>query len=307
MESVTAAEAIMEEVGEEEIDSKKNVDAVAELAEEIETTAEVDATTAALDALSMVPEYLPDMGDNQMNEVPPDRHRRTSGRGRESFEDQGSAVNDGVSAADQSEEKSQRRPIDFLIIGVHGIGAEASALAQNKKDLKEHLKFIQAHWFWELEFRTHVELVDWKSDILPRQIAAFSKILPHVDRYKHVQMSGIKEPKTSFPSNIGDVLTDHISDLLSFMTPIHGDFIVESVANHINNTIENLRSVSSLSSLSLLFSTLISYFISIICCSLLQAIQIGIIKIPSQSQLSLKYYHLFLSAPMAGSPSPKSF
>lgn len=133
---------------------------------------------------------------------------------------------------------------------ITGIGAEPAALAQNKKDLEDHMKFIQSHWFWEVDFKTHVELIDWKSDLVPRQKAAYSKILPHVDRYKKksptLSTSSVESPSPVVSPLIDPrtIFTDHVSDLLSFMTPYHGDFIVESVAAHLNHTVEVFKNVS---------------------------------------------------------------
>lgn len=229
-ENVPAAKAIMEEANvPQPIDAKKHVHAVEELAKEVESAEEISSRAATLEALSLLPEL----------EV-------------EAVDETERSTQEDVKADDEEEEEQRRqRPVDFLLLGVHGIGADTATLAQNKKDLKEHMKFIKAHWFWELEFKTHLELVDWKSDLLPRQIEAFRKILPHVDHYKKIlssENSAIstlsKKPKASAWSDPRLLVTDHLSDILCFMTPIHGDFIVQSVADHLNKTVEILQGVS---------------------------------------------------------------
>ncbi|KAL7066890.1 DDHD domain-containing protein [Cryptosporidium serpentis] len=117
--------------------------------------------------------------------------------------------------------KCKRPP--HVILLVHGIGSNENTIAKNREEFVYQLESIKAHWFWEVDIDITVDTVDWKSPLVAFQDNMFDKITLQNKRDNRM------------------FLNRAFGDLLYFMVPRYGDFIVAEVAKQLNSKIREYR------------------------------------------------------------------
>ncbi|OII72512.1 uncharacterized protein cubi_00507 [Cryptosporidium ubiquitum] len=121
-----------------------------------------------------------------------------------------------------SPRKSKQPPHIMLI--VHGIGSNESAINKNKDEFVHQLESVKAHWFWEVDIDITVDAVDWKSKLASVQDHMFDRIT--LPQHRENRM----------------LLNKTIGDVMYFMVPRYGDYIIAEVAKQLNQKIKHYKS-----------------------------------------------------------------
>ncbi|KAF7458401.1 putative phospholipase [Cryptosporidium felis] len=121
-----------------------------------------------------------------------------------------------------SPRKSKQPPHIMLI--VHGIGSNESAINKNKEEFVHQLESVKAHWFWEVDIDITVDAVDWKSKLASVQDHMFNRIT--LPQHRENRM----------------LLNKTIGDVMYFMVPRYGDYIISEVAKQLNQKIKQYKS-----------------------------------------------------------------
>ncbi|KAH8740110.1 hypothetical protein FG386_001771 [Cryptosporidium ryanae] len=118
--------------------------------------------------------------------------------------------------------KSKQPPHIMLI--VHGIGSNESAIIKNCEEFVQQLESVKAHWFWEVEIDITVDVVDWKSKLASVQDHTFDRIT--LPQHRENRM----------------ILNKTVGDVMYFMVPRYGDYIISEVAKQLNSKIKYYKS-----------------------------------------------------------------
>ncbi|KAH7650098.1 hypothetical protein FG379_003178 [Cryptosporidium bovis] len=118
--------------------------------------------------------------------------------------------------------KSKKPPHIMLI--VHGIGSNESAIIKNREEFVQQLESVKAHWFWEVEIDITVDVVDWKSKLASVQDHTFDRIT--LPQHRENRM----------------ILNKTVGDVMYFMVPRYGDYIISEVAKQLNSKIKHYKS-----------------------------------------------------------------
>ncbi|KAJ1610791.1 hypothetical protein OIY81_1954 [Cryptosporidium canis] len=121
-----------------------------------------------------------------------------------------------------SPRKSKQPPHIMLI--VHGIGSNESAINKNREEFVHQLESVKAHWFWEVDIDITVDAVDWKSKLASVQDHMFDRIT--LPQHRENRM----------------LLNKTIGDVMYFMVPRYGDYIIAEVAKQLNQKIKQYKS-----------------------------------------------------------------
>lgn len=121
-----------------------------------------------------------------------------------------------------SPRKSKQPPHIMLI--VHGIGSNESAINKNREEFVNQLESVKAHWFWEVDIDITVDAVDWKSKLASVQDHMFDRIT--LPQHRENRM----------------LLNKTIGDVMYFMVPRYGDYIIAEVAKQLNQKIKHYKS-----------------------------------------------------------------
>lgn len=116
---------------------------------------------------------------------------------------------------------------ELLLLALHDAGVSSADIGHFKKDIREAIRLIRRHWFWELAVAVHTEFIDWKSLLIPQQTALF------------------KECGASFGTGVEDtpipfIATD-AADILTFLSPAHAEPFMGAVAEHLNSIVTAIK------------------------------------------------------------------
>lgn len=162
----------------------------------------------------------------------------TSGIAEQNADESFSRPHEDAMTPTSREAKHKKRAVNFLVIVLHGIGANPEALEKNKQDFVSSLKAVKSYWFWEINVKIHVEFIDWKAPLLLQQLQLFQKILPS---------TGESMPATSFYlSDPRQILNNALSDFICYLTPPYGDTIIANAAQQLNQAIASLQKVRNI-------------------------------------------------------------
>lgn len=119
--------------------------------------------------------------------------------------------------------RRSKRPPHIMLI-VHGIGSNESAINKNREEFVHQLESVKAHWFWEVDVDITVDAVDWKSKLASVQDHMFDRIT--LPQHRESRM----------------LLNKTIGDVMYFMVPRYGDYIIAEVAKQLNQKIKQYKS-----------------------------------------------------------------
>ncbi|RQX72747.1 DDHD domain-containing protein [Toxoplasma gondii CAST] len=118
---------------------------------------------------------------------------------------------------------SGRPPCEHILLVVHGIGCEAEGGAIHKQQFVKSLALVNEYWFWKKPVEVHVHAINWKQTVIHAQEHMF----------EHITLKDVYETRR--------MLTLTAADLLFFLTPRYGDFIMTQVAEQLNEAVAKLR------------------------------------------------------------------
>ncbi|PFH34305.1 DDHD domain-containing protein [Besnoitia besnoiti] len=118
---------------------------------------------------------------------------------------------------------SGRPPCEHILLVVHGIGCEAEGGAIHKQQFVKSLALVNEYWFWRKPVEVHVHAINWKQTVIHAQEHMF----------EHITLKDVYETRR--------MLTLTAADLLFFLTPRYGDFIMTQVAEQLNEAVAKLR------------------------------------------------------------------
>lgn len=121
----------------------------------------------------------------------------------------------------------RQNPVHWVVLVVHGIGAEDYYLNRNMAALDETIEFIKQHWFWHTDVEVHIEMVGWKDSVQSAQETTFHKLTPNAAKSTRMQIN----------NSVGDVIY--------YMTKHHRQTILSAVAKRMNETVRMLKGHAS--------------------------------------------------------------
>lgn len=121
----------------------------------------------------------------------------------------------------------QEAGVDHLVLVIHGINGSEDYLYQNLEKMKESFEQIRSYWFSKTTKSSlfHLELINWKSEVIGMQSSIFEKITP----------------RGSLPPESRMFINYAISDVAFYLTPSHCEVIKEIVINLLNERVGELR------------------------------------------------------------------
>ncbi|SBT82409.1 phospholipase DDHD1, putative [Plasmodium ovale] len=117
--------------------------------------------------------------------------------------------------------------VDYIILIIHGIGSNEELIVNQCEDLKNSFKIVKKMWFYDYPFNIHFHIFNWKKYIIDAQIHVFNRI----------NINTMAETRKIVNLSAGDIIC--------FLHPRYGDYIMLNLYNDINKTLESLKSDSS--------------------------------------------------------------
>jgi hypothetical protein len=114
--------------------------------------------------------------------------------------------------------------VDHLVLVVHGINGSEEYLYRNLDRLKESFEHVRTHRY-HTSPSVHLELINWKSEVIGMQSSIFEKITP----------------RGSLPPESRMFINYAISDVAFYLTPSHCELIKTIVTKLLNDRVEQLR------------------------------------------------------------------
>ncbi|OEH77771.1 ddhd domain-containing protein [Cyclospora cayetanensis] len=204
---------------------------------------EGEIVAAAAAAVSLG-EDLQMEGINRLTELlplRPETFNGLSGQSRPSPSDllcavQGTAVSETAAAATASADAGEEpadsfllgeadkcAPVEHVLLVVHGIGCGSQHEVCQQEQLRHSIRCVNSLWYWRKPVSVHVLAINWKRCIVEAQDHLFQSI----------GISSMYEMRR--------LLTLTAGDLLFFMTPRFGDFIMQQVAAQLNAAYHRLK------------------------------------------------------------------
>ncbi|PHJ22987.1 ddhd domain-containing protein [Cystoisospora suis] len=128
-----------------------------------------------------------------------------------------------IVAHPQGKSSRNRPPCEHILLVVHGIGCEAEGGVIHKQQFVKSLSLVNDYWFWRKPVEVHVHAINWKQTVIHAQEHMF----------EHITLKSLYETRR--------VLTLTAADLLFFLTPRYGDFVITQVAAQLNEAVAKLR------------------------------------------------------------------
>ncbi|SOV13450.1 phospholipase DDHD1, putative [Plasmodium gaboni] len=117
--------------------------------------------------------------------------------------------------------------VDYIILIIHGIGSNEELIINQCEDLKNSFKIVKKMWFFDYPFNIHFHIFNWKKYIIDAQIHVFNRI----------NINTMAETRKIINLSAGDIIC--------FLHPRYGDYIMLNLYNDINKTLESLKNDSS--------------------------------------------------------------
>ncbi|CRG97640.1 phospholipase DDHD1, putative [Plasmodium gallinaceum] len=117
--------------------------------------------------------------------------------------------------------------VDYIILIIHGIGSNEELIINQCEDLKNSFKIVKKMWFFDYPFNIHFHIFNWKKYIIDAQIHVFNRI----------NINTMTETRKIVNLASGDIIC--------FLHPRYGDYIMLNLYNDINKTLESLKSDST--------------------------------------------------------------
>ncbi|GAW83454.1 phospholipase DDHD1 [Plasmodium gonderi] len=114
--------------------------------------------------------------------------------------------------------------VDYIILIIHGIGSNEELIINQSEDLKNSFKLVKKMWFFDYPFNIHFHIFNWKKYIIDAQIHVFNRI----------NINTMAETRKIVNLSAGDIIC--------FLHPRYGDYIMLNLYNDINRTLESLKS-----------------------------------------------------------------
>ncbi|XP_026190415.1 uncharacterized protein LOC34622874 [Cyclospora cayetanensis] len=153
---------------------------------------------------------------------------------------QGTAVSETAAAATASADAGEEpadsfllgeadkcAPVEHVLLVIHGIGCGSQHEVCQQEQLRHSIRCVNSLWYWRKPVSVHVLAINWKRCIVEAQDHLFQSI----------GISSMYEMRR--------LLTLTAGDLLFFMTPRFGDFIMQQVAAQLNAAYHRLKHHSS--------------------------------------------------------------
>ncbi|CBZ55264.1 conserved hypothetical protein [Neospora caninum Liverpool] len=174
---------------------------------------ELDTTLSSSSSSSSLPPAVEDSSGSR---------RRSDGEASKGPEAEATTAESG-SQKTRSSAGSGRPPCEHILLVVHGIGCEAEGGAIHKQQFVKSLALVNEYWFWKKPVEVHVHAINWKQTVIHAQEHMF----------EHITLKDVYETRR--------MLTLTAADLLFFLTPRYGDFIMTQVAEQLNEAVSKLR------------------------------------------------------------------
>ncbi|CAD2104311.1 phospholipase, putative [Plasmodium vinckei lentum] len=117
--------------------------------------------------------------------------------------------------------------VDYIILIIHGIGSNEDLIINQCEDLKNSFKIVKKMWFFDHPFNIHFHIFNWKKYIIDAQIHVFNRI----------NINTMAETRKIVNLSAGDIIC--------FLHPRYGDYIMLNLYNDINKTLESLKNDES--------------------------------------------------------------
>ncbi|KMZ77995.1 phospholipase DDHD1 [Plasmodium vivax India VII] len=114
--------------------------------------------------------------------------------------------------------------VDYIILIIHGIGSNEEIIINQCEDLKNSFKIVKKMWFFDYPFNIHFHIFNWKKYIIDAQIHVFNRI----------NINTMAETRKIVNLSAGDIIC--------FLHPRYGDYIMTNLYNDINKALESLKS-----------------------------------------------------------------
>ncbi|EUD68936.1 hypothetical protein C922_00627 [Plasmodium inui San Antonio 1] len=114
--------------------------------------------------------------------------------------------------------------VDYIILIIHGIGSNEEIIINQCEDLKNSFKIVKKMWFFDYPFNIHFHIFNWKKYIIDAQIHVFNRI----------NINTMAETRKIVNLSAGDIIC--------FLHPRYGDYIMSNLYNDINKALESLKS-----------------------------------------------------------------
>ncbi|GAB68910.1 phospholipase DDHD1 [Plasmodium cynomolgi strain B] len=115
--------------------------------------------------------------------------------------------------------------VDYIILIIHGIGSNEEIIINQCEDLKNSFKIVKKMWFFDYPFNIHFHIFNWKKYIIDAQIHVFNRI----------NINTMAETRKIVNLSAGDIIC--------FLHPRYGDYIMSNLYNDINKALESLKNV----------------------------------------------------------------
>lgn len=115
--------------------------------------------------------------------------------------------------------------VDNIIFIVHGVGTGDSSLATSAEKFRQTLDTVKEKSFKSAACETHVEVINWKSDIKAEQKSL-------LDRLKPAASGDVND--------LRDMLNSAAADIMYYLTPWRKEALVANVTNKLNTAYSNL-------------------------------------------------------------------
>ncbi|ETB61513.1 hypothetical protein YYC_01394 [Plasmodium yoelii 17X] len=113
--------------------------------------------------------------------------------------------------------------VDYIILIIHGIGSNEDLIINQCEDLKNSFKIVKKMWFFDYPFNIHFHIFNWKKYIIDAQIHVFNRI----------NINTMTETRK--------IVNLSASDIICFLHPRYGDYIMLNLYNDINKALESLK------------------------------------------------------------------
>ncbi|XP_953617.1 uncharacterized protein TA16640 [Theileria annulata] len=117
---------------------------------------------------------------------------------------------------------------DCILIAVHGIGTTENMLENDYKSLKHSLEVVRKHWFYNQKLKIHLCFINWKRYIVDAQNNDI--VCRLFDNYCIDTMKGMRR-----------VFNLAVMDIIFYQNPKFSDYLMNNIANDLNNEIARLR------------------------------------------------------------------
>ena len=113
----------------------------------------------------------------------------------------------------------------YIIFVVHGVGASSASLHKNIDLFRDTMEYVASEAFPSESINTHIELINWKSDIV---------------REQENLLVGLRPQSPARLERVREMLGSAFSDIASFMIPERNERLVSNVVGQMNSIFADL-------------------------------------------------------------------